>query len=212
MGFLDLAVVATAFILILPAELPDKTFVATLVLSTRFKHLHVWIGVAAAFAVQCLLAVVAGGVIALLPQRIVLAVSGILFIAGAVIMGRAGFKARAEEDAAEQEEADEINEKVGSSVNRTTFRVIATCFMVLFTAEFGDLSQLLVAGLAASTGSPASVWLGSWLALALIAGVAVIFGSWLQRRVALWRIRLVSSVLLLGLATWTIVEFIRVTQ
>ena len=71
---LDLAVVATTFALILPAELPDKTFIATLVLATRFKHLWVWLGVIAAFAVQVAIAVTAGGLLALLPSRLVLAV------------------------------------------------------------------------------------------------------------------------------------------
>ena len=35
---IDLAIVATTFALILPAELPDKTFIATLVLATRSRY------------------------------------------------------------------------------------------------------------------------------------------------------------------------------
>ena len=54
---MDLAVAATAFVPLLLLELPDKTFVATLVLATRYRPLLAWIGVAAAFAVQCLVAV-----------------------------------------------------------------------------------------------------------------------------------------------------------
>ena len=104
---IDLAIVATTFALIFPAELPDKTFVATLVLATRFRHIWVWLGVAAAFAVQVLIAVLAGGLLALAPQRLVLAMTFVLFTAGAVVMVRGGLATRAAEaaDAAEEEAA-----------------------------------------------------------------------------------------------------------
>ena len=42
---MDLAVAATTFALIFPVELPDKTFVASLVLATRYRPLLVWVGV-----------------------------------------------------------------------------------------------------------------------------------------------------------------------
>jgi hypothetical protein len=57
-----------AFVLIVPVELPDKTFVATLVLATRYRALLVWLGVTAAFGIQCLVAVVAGRLLTLLPD------------------------------------------------------------------------------------------------------------------------------------------------
>ena len=49
---MDLAVIALTFAAIFVVELPDKTFVATLVLSTRYRPLLVWIGVGLAFLVQ----------------------------------------------------------------------------------------------------------------------------------------------------------------
>ena len=102
---LDLATVGLAFILIFPAELPDKTFIATLVLSTRYRRLAVWIGVAVAFAVQSAIAVAAGGLLSLLPQRLVLGVTFLLFAAGAVLMLVSGLRARSAELAEEEEEA-----------------------------------------------------------------------------------------------------------
>jgi putative Ca2+/H+ antiporter (TMEM165/GDT1 family) len=47
----------SAFGLVLAVELPDKTLVATLVLTTRFRGGPVFAGVCAAFAVQCVIAV-----------------------------------------------------------------------------------------------------------------------------------------------------------
>lgn len=207
----DLATVGLAFILIFPAELPDKTFIATLVLSTRYRRLAVWIGVAAAFAVQCAIAVVAGGLLSLLPQRLVLGITCVLFAAGAVLMLVSGLRARSAEMAEEEEEAAEFEESAERHTRGSTsnLRIALTSFIVLFTAEWGDLSQLLTAGLAARSGEPVSVFLGAWLALITVAAIAVLIGGWLQQRVAMWRIRLVSAAVLAALAAWTLVEFIQ---
>ena len=208
---LDFATVGLAFILIFPAELPDKTFIATLVLSTRYRRLAVWIGVAVAFAVQSAIAVAAGGLLSLLPQRLVLGITFLLFAAGAVLMLVSGLRARSAELAEEAEEAEEFEESAARRAggSTSTLRIAITSFIVLFTAEWGDLSQLLTAGLAARTGQPLSVFLGAWLALIIVAGIAVLIGGWLQKRVALWRIRLVSAAVLAALAAWTLVEFIQ---
>ena len=208
---LDLATVGLAFILIFPAELPDKTFIATLVLSTRYRRLAVWIGVAVAFAVQSAIAVAAGGLLALLPQRLVLGITFLLFAAGAILMLVSGLRARSAEMAEEESEAEEFEESAArrAGASSSTWRIALTSFIVLFTAEWGDLSQLLTAGLAARTGEPFSVFLGAWLALIIVAGIAVLIGGWLQKRVALWRIRLVSAAVLAALAAWTLVEFIQ---
>jgi putative Ca2+/H+ antiporter (TMEM165/GDT1 family) len=171
----------------------------------------VWIGVAVAFAVQSAIAVAAGGLLALLPQRLVLGITFLLFAAGAVLMLVSGLKARSAEMAEEDHEAEEFEESAArhAGTSTSTMRIAITSFIVLFTAEWGDLSQLLTAGLAARTGEPISVFIGAWLALIIVAGIAVLIGGWLQKRVALWRIRLVSAGVLAALAAWTLVEFIQ---
>src|SRR5215469_8592740 len=83
---------ATAFVLVVPVELPDKTFVATLVLATRYKPWPVWIGVSAAFGVQSLVAVAAGRLVA-----------GALFGLGAAALIRSARRAAAAEKAQEEE-------------------------------------------------------------------------------------------------------------
>jgi len=191
---LDITVVATAFALIFPVELPDKTFVATLVLATRYRPLLVWIGVSAAFFVQCLVAVVAGGLLSLLPSAVVGAVAGALFLVGAVVLWRGA--ASADEDEAAEEEA--VASKATADVHG--FRVVATSFAVLFLAEWGDLSQLLTAGLAARYEDPVSVFTGSWLALVTVAALAVLLGRTLLRFVRLSTIRRVGAVVCLVLA------------
>lgn len=205
---IDPAVIATTFALIFPAELPDKTFIATLVLATRFRHLWVWLGVAAAFLVQVTIAVTAGSLLTLLPERLVLGVTFLLFAAGAVVMVRGGLASRAAEMAAQEDEAADVAKRADAESITSPARVFAISFVVLFTAEWGDLSQLLTAGLAARTGQPVSVFLGSWAALLVVSGLAVLAGGWLRSRVPIWRIRLVSGAILTLLAGWTAYEFL----
>jgi putative Ca2+/H+ antiporter (TMEM165/GDT1 family) len=190
----NLAVVATAFALILPVELPDKTFVASLVLATRYRPVPVWIGVSAAFLVQCVVAVTAGSLLSLLPHAVVSAAAGLLFLAGGIVLWRGAAAADTEEAEAEDEFAAKATREV------TGLRAATTSFGILFLAEWGDLSQLLTAGLAARYQDPLSVFVGSWLALVVVAGLAVVLGRTLLRYVRLATIRRVGAVVCLVLA------------
>ncbi len=191
---MDLTVLATTFAVIFPVELPDKTFVATLVLATRYRPALVWLGVSLAFGVQCAVAVAAGGLLSLLPSAVVAAVAAVLFLVGAVVLWRGAARADREEAAAEQE----IGERVGPEAHGV--RVVATSFAVLFLAEWGDLSQLFTAGLAARYADPVSVFTGSWLALVTVAGLAVVLGRTVVRHVRLSTVRRVGAVICLVLA------------
>lgn len=205
----DFAVILTTFPVIFLAELPDKTFIAALVLATRFRHLWVWLGVSAAFFVQCLIAVVAGGFIALLPVEPVLAATSLLFALGAFILIRGGLKSRAEEAAGELEEESEVLAKVADAPSDSARRAFVMSFLVLFAAEWGDLTQIFTAAQAAKTGQPLAVFIGSWLALISVGGIAVVLGRWLQQRVPLSKVRIASGLILLGLALWTAYELVQ---
>jgi len=206
----DLAIAATTFVVIFLAELPDKSFIASLVLATRFRHLYVWIGVSAAFFIQCLIAVTAGGFIALLPQAPVLAVTGAFFAIGALVLIRGGVKSRAEEAAQEAAEESDVLSKVGDQPVESARKIIFTSFVVIFAAEWGDLTQIFAAAQAAKTGQPFTVFIGAWLGLITVAGLAVVLGRWLQKRIPLSRVRIASGIVLLILAVWTAIEFIQV--
>lgn len=194
--------VATTFALIFPVELPDKTFVASLVLATRYHPALVWTGVSLAFLAQCAVAVAAGGLISLLPATAVSAAAAVLFLTGAVVLWRGAGRADAEE--AETEKA--FATRAGRDVHG--LKVVATSFGVLFLAEWGDLSQLFTAGLAARYQDPVSVFSGSWLALVVVAGLAVLLGRTLLRAVRLATIRRVGAAVCLLLAALTTYDVI----
>lgn len=201
MSWFDPAALVVAFGVIALAELPDKTMIATIVLATRYRRLAVWLGVGAALGIQTLVAVTAGGLLSLLPQRIVLTITAVLFTVGAILMIVSGLKSRR-------------NEREDSPTTEATtswWRMFAISFGVLFIAEWGDLSQLFTAGLAAQTGSPVSVFIGAWAALLAVSGVGVLLGTWVSTRIALWKVRIASGVVLVVLAGWTVWELISAT-
>jgi len=195
-----LLVAATAFALVAPVELPDKTFVATLVLSTRYPALPVWVGVVAAFGVQCAVAAAAGGLLGRLPARPVALVAAALFAVGAVLLARGAACA----DAAGADQQRAYAERIGAG--RRGWRAAAASFALLFTAEWGDLSQLLVAGLVASGRPVVPVFLGSWAALAAVSGLAVLLGRWLLRRIRLAVVRWIAAGVCATLAVVTAVS------
>jgi len=163
----------SAFLIVLAVELPDKTLVATLILTTRYRSAPVFLGVSAAFAVQCVIAVVFGTVLTLLPDRAVAALVALLFAAGALLLLREGF---ARHD-------DDVADAVRTGPREVSFRRTAlTSFGVLFAAEWGDASQLATAGLTARLHAPVAVGLGSWVALVAVAGIAVLLGAKIRAR------------------------------
>ncbi len=80
---MNFAVALTTFLVVFPAELPDKTALASLTLGSRYRPAYVFTGVAAAFVVPVALALVAGGLIGLLPHRALEAIVAVLFGLGA---------------------------------------------------------------------------------------------------------------------------------
>lgn len=153
----------SVFGIIFVAELPDKTALAALVLATRMRPVPVFVGAATALTVQSLVAVTAGQLLSLLPQRPVHVVAGLLFLVSAVLMWRR------KED--EGEEAASDARKEGGF-----WRSIWLVFVVVFIAEWGDLTQLATAALAARYAAPVIVFAGSALALWAVAALAVFIG------------------------------------
>lgn len=188
-----------AFAVIVPVELPDKTFVATLVLSTRYRPWPVWLGVTTAFGIQCAVAVVAGRLLSLLPERPVQLAAAALFLIGAVVL----FLSARRADAHTAENEKQFAARAGAT--RTGWRAFGTSFVVLFAAEWGDLSQLLTAGLVASGRPPVPVFFGSWIALATVAGAGVWLGRVLTRHVKLAIVRYVGAAVCAVLGVITLV-------
>jgi putative Ca2+/H+ antiporter (TMEM165/GDT1 family) len=192
----NLAVVGAVFAVIFVGELPDKTMVASLVMSTRGRPFAVWLGAAAAFVVHVLIATTLGTVVFhLLPTHAVDAVVAVIFLAGAGLALTEAIRER------RRKQDPEPPPVPPSRPGRTA----ATSFGVIFAAEWGDLTQLLTANLAAHYQAPLSVATGAILALWAAAAIAVTGGRWLSRVSDPFLIRVVIAALLAGLGIYTAV-------
>lgn len=195
---MNLAVLGTVFALIFLAELPDKTALASLVLGTRYKPLHVFAGTAAAFTVHVALAIAAGSLLTLLPHRALQAVVGVLFLAGAVLLlrGRHGGD-------------DEESLAIAEGTAPTFTRVAGISFLVILVAEFGDLTQIVTANLAAKYQDPLSVGLGAVLGLWAVAALAITGGRTLLKVIPITVITRIAAAIMAVLAAISIIGAIR---
>ncbi len=188
---ISLTVTAVVFGVVFLAELPDKTALAGLVLGTRYRASYVFAGVAAAFALHVVLAVAAGSVLTLLPQQLVQVITGLLFLGGAAVLTfRKG----------------DGEEEVRKPEDQSFWKVSGAGFMLILVAEFGDLTQIMTANLAARYDDPLSVGLGAVLALWSVAGLGILGGKALMRRVPLRLITRIAALLMLGLGVWSLWE------
>src|ERR1700684_3015830 len=184
----------TVFAVTFVAELPDKSLFASLVLGTRYRPGHVWLGVAAAFAVHVTLSVVAGGLLTLAPRSVIDFVSAALFGGGAVWMLRAG--ARPDEDEPGPDAA-----RMGAPPPGF-LRVFATSFTVVFIGEWGDVTQITTANFVARYHDPLIIGAGALAALWSVSALAVFGGSKLLERVPVRWVRLVGAIALTSLGIY----------
>lgn len=195
---MDAAVIATTFAVVFLAELPDKTALASLVLATKYRPMHVFTGAAAGFSVQVALAVAAGSLLALLPHRTLQAVVAALFLIGALLILRTGT----------EEEDEEGRIAAEAKPAKSPWRAVLTSFTVITVAEFGDLTQIVTANLAAKYDW-LSVGIGALLALWAVAALAILGGQALLRVIPLKLIVRAAAVVMLALAAVSLVSAIR---
>lgn len=182
---------------VFPAELPDKTMVATVVLVARYRRpLWVWCGAVLAFTVHVTVAVAAGSALGLLPEAVVGGAVAAMFAAGSMLLLRA---ARSGGDAIDAS---------GETVTSSRRSALIGSFSLVALAEWGDLTQLATAGLAARSDAPVAVWVGALAALASVAAIAAAFGRQIVARVPVHRINYVASGVFAALAIWTLAELI----
>jgi Ca2+/H+ antiporter, TMEM165/GDT1 family len=190
-----LSIVLAVYPVIFLGELPDKTMFASLVLGTRGQPRSVWLGAAAAFFVHVVIATTIGvGLFHLVPHRALEAVVAVMFLAGAIF-------ALIENDDGEIE--------LVAREEATHRQVFVTAFLVIFVAEWGDLTQILTANLAAHYHAGLSVGVGAVLALWTVAALAVIGGQGLLRYVNVTTVRRITAMVLLVLAVAASVQAVR---
>ena len=189
-----LLIVGIVFGTIFAAELPDNSGLASFVLGTRYRPGWVLAGAAAAFAVHVVLAVTFGSLLGLLPHRIVQFAVAAVFLIGAVLVLR----------------TDDDDDEALRKANAAGFWAVATTsFAVILLAELGDLSDILIANLAARYHDPVPVGIGSVLALWAVTALAITGGRKLSQILPVRWITRLAALVMVVMAGFTLVEALR---
>jgi len=165
----DFPLFRSTFALIFIAELPDKTALATLLLATRGTPWAVFIGVAAAFLIQSLVAICFGSLFTHLPEKWVHCGTGLLFLGFAYL-------SFVHKDPPAQEAS--TPEHKGPQPH--ALFIMWNSFLMIFISEWGDLTQLATASLTARYQKPFTIFISSTLALWTISALAIMIGDRLK--------------------------------
>lgn len=178
----DMALFFSTFVVIFLAELPDKTALAVLMISSRRNPWGVFLGVCGAYLFQNTVAVLAGSLLTLLHHQWVQTGAGILFIAFALMMWF---------------QRDKGEKKPRIVKSHSLWKSAWAGFLVIFIAEWGDLTQLATATLVAKSGNPLTIFLASTSALWVASGLFVLVGYYSQKFI---RPRLLQTIAALAFA------------
>ena len=176
---IDLSLVAfsAAFLLVVLAEMGDKTQFVAMTFATKYNPYKVlfaiFLGTVANFAIVIVIGQLLTEVV---PMDAISLVASIAFIAFGVWTVR-------------EEKAEE------GSVKLSRFGVVATVGIAFFVAEFGDKTQLATLSLAAQYNSPVSVLVGATLAMIVADGIGIIIGVVFCRRIPRHKLKWLSAVI-----------------
>lgn len=195
---MNIGVFLGIFALMFVIELPDKTFVATIIMAARSRASSVLIGGSSALVTQMFLAVEVGRLLTLFPVNVKNFIVGLFFLGGAAYLLFVPEK-----------KEEEKGEREGEQVHTASrWREITTAYTVLFIGEMGDLTQIQAANLSAKTHQPLEVFLAASLALVCVTFVGVFGGKMLVRKVPLSKIRFCGGLIFAGLGIYTMVRLV----
>jgi putative Ca2+/H+ antiporter (TMEM165/GDT1 family) len=191
-------VAAITFGLVFLAEVADTSGLVTLVLASRLPPRWVLVGVCAGMLVHVGIALAAGGLLALLPGRILEAVLAVIFLVGAFLIWREG-----------EEDDDDDEDDAAEDTPKTRWGVVVTAFGVTALSEFADPSQIVTASLAARYDDPVAVGIGAVLGLWACSALAVWGGDRLRRLIPVMWVTRAAAAIMVALAVWTAIDAIR---
>jgi Ca2+/H+ antiporter, TMEM165/GDT1 family len=181
------ATAGASFVLIAAAEIGDKSQIVCMTLAARHRGWPVLLGATSAFALLNLAAVLFGAAAAAwVPEPLLALVVAVLFAAFGI------HALRAEEEA----EDETLVEKSGHGIFFATF-------LLIVVAEFGDKTQIAVAGLSCCA-IPASVWVGATLALGVTSALGVLAGRTVLQRIPIALVHRISGAIFLLLAAFAV--------
>lgn len=174
---LSLAAFSAAFLLVVLAEMGDKTQFVAMTFATKFNPFKVLFAIFLATIANFVIVIVIGQLLTeIVPLDVISLAASISFIGFGLWTLR---------------EEKIVDKK--TKVSR--FGVVATVAVAFFVAEFGDKTQLATLSLAAQYHSPVSVLVGATLAMLVADGVGIVIGVVLCKRIPQHKLKWLSAVI-----------------
>ncbi len=167
------SLIASTFAIIFIAELPDKSMVSSVILGSKMVPIRVFMGTSVAFLVQVIIAVAVGGFVSKVPKRPLDLVAGLLFLIGAWLI----FREMKSKTAIKEDTIAKRSSREG------LLSQVLLSFAITFLGEFGDITQIATANLAAKTADPISVGIGALLGLLSSTGIGIFLGGGLLAKI-----------------------------
>ena len=167
------SLIASTFAIIFIAELPDKSMVSSVILGSKMVPIRVFMGASVAFLVQVIIAVAVGGFVSKVPKRPLDLVAGLLFLIGAWLI----FRDMKSKTAIKEDTIAKRSSREG------LLSQVLLSFAITFLGEFGDITQIATANLAAKTADPISVGIGALLGLLSSTGIGIFLGGGLLAKI-----------------------------
>ena len=187
-------VFASTFPLVFLASLPGRTTFVMLMLGARQRPLGIFLGAALAFLCQTIISVLLGRVLAHLPQPWFQRGVGLLFLYFSFRFWREGSRPEGKEQI------------IGQRNRPHLYEVIRSAFILIFAAEWGDVSQVAIASLSARNSERLTVFCSSLLALWLIAALAVFIGSHIHRVIRPVLVQKLASIVFAGTGLYLLIK------
>jgi Ca2+/H+ antiporter, TMEM165/GDT1 family len=191
----NLELFVSTFVLITLAEMPDKTAIAILLMATRKNPYAIFIGVAFAFLVQTLVAVLFGHFLSLLPPYVVKVGGALMFLVFAYLMWK------------DRNSIEEPGGAAHGGGGRAGFlKTVWSSFIVIFIAEWGDLTQFATAALVAEYKDPLTIGVAATLALWFASTIAIVIGNRAKHFINPSRIKKIAAFAFVVIAIWQLIS------
>lgn len=179
----------SSFLLVVAAEIGDKTQLLALVLAARFRApWTIMAGILAATLLNHGLASWLGGYMAVHVDAAILkyALAALFFVFGIWIL---------------------FPDKDSEGPRAGKWGAFVTTLVVFFLAEMGDKTQLATVALGAKYGAPVLVTIGTTLGMLVADGLVVFFGEALTRKIPLPAIRKIACALFVAFGIAILIGF-----
>lgn len=175
-----------AALLVVVAEMGDKTQLLAMAMASKYKVKEVMIGVLVATIFNHALAVAVGNYLSsLIPMNTIKIVAAISFL----IFGLWTLR------------GDKID---GEDEKKTKFGPIVTVAIAFFLAEMGDKTQLMTIAISANSHQPAFILMGTTVGMLIADGIGIIGGAWMCKHIPEVYIKWIAGIVFMFFGTLTI--------